>query len=180
MNNSLFDNSPPTADNMGELDSPLIGQTDQVLAPDAIKDALDEGRRPDPSKLLEEEREGGRVPLGRSLKLTFNDQDGQLDGFCPRWVSTRKLEASLRAGYTPVFKNGVTVGEAKVDSTDMGSWVSNQSGPSRLYLMKLPQSLRDLDLRRKAAVVKKTDDAIKGGMLDDVDNPRLKANVQIT
>ncbi len=180
MNKPLFDNSAGTNDNTREIDSPLIGENDQVLAKDAILGALDEGRRPDPSKLLEEEREGGRVPLGRSLKLTFNDQDGQLDGFYPKWVSTRKLEASMRAGYTPVFKNGVTVGEAKIDSTDMGSWVSNQSGTSRLYLMKLPQSLRDLDLRNKAAEVKKIDDAISGGMLDDVDNPHLKANVQIT
>jgi hypothetical protein len=167
----LFDKASSQSDNADESETRSIGENDQILAPEAITRALEAGERPEPHRIEEVERDGSdRIPIGMSLKLTYNDLTGQLDGYHGCWVTAEKLEAYLMAGYQPVFKHSGVVGQDKHEPTDMSSWESRQSGNTRLYLLKLKDELHKQDVAKLNAESEEVERALQGGMLDEAPN----------
>ncbi len=109
--------------------------------------------RPSERKYVESNRKrdatgSGRVRLGKlNLKLNVRDYGGQLEGFRERWVSDHpgRIQWFLDRGYTPVFREGVRIGDGSEDSnSDMGSWVSRvvdriHGKPILGYLLKIKE-----------------------------------------
>lgn len=102
----------------------------------------------------------------------------EIPGFHLHWFLGRNVPRALRAGYVyveddEVQTNNLRVGDdaAQSGNTDMGSRVSQFAGgieegstePQRLYLMKLPQELRDEDVLAIEASNEKIAAALRGG-----------------
>lgn len=104
----------------------------------------------------------------------------EIPGFHLHWFLGRNVPRALRAGYTHVQDDEVSVNNLRVGddaaqsgNTDMGTNISQFAGgleegsaePQRLYLMKLPQELRDEDVAAMEAANEKIAAALRGGAL---------------
>lgn len=116
-------------------------------------------------------RDGGRIPLGAPhQKLTLMDFGDQLEGFVPRWFTDTKtrIRDALRAGYEPIYRDGVKVGDGDDRNSDMGSWVSqvvgtNEAGqPLVAYALKIREAWHKEDKQEKQKAVDMIDEAIRG------------------
>lgn len=149
--------------------------------PDDLRDQpvgqpLGAARRENPRAVAEKLRERGadgheRVPLGgMHQKLTVRDYGGQLVGFVARWRSDRdsNIETALQAGYVPVYKEGVEIGDGHDYNPDRSTWVTKHGGthehgqPRKMYLMKIKKEWYEQDQAAKQRQIDKIDEAIRG------------------
>jgi len=182
---AFLDTTKKGGDNTGEADSLENGENNQVLAPEEIQKALRDGKRVDPHRIEEEERMGGRVPIGASLKLSYQHLNDELDGYHLTWQPGHKVETFLQAGYQPVIEGEGIVGDDRHEVGQMDSWVSRPSGKSRVYLLAIKEELREQDIAATQKISDEIDEAIQGGMLDQRDQGDsgkrgLNANVSVT
>lgn len=101
-----------------------------------------------------------------------------IPGYHTHWFLGRNVDRAIRAGYEfvgldeiEVVQKGVAEDRASSGSTDMGTRISVFAGglvegtaePERLYLMKLRQEWRDLDVKKLEEVNEKVAVALRGG-----------------
>ncbi len=109
----------------------------------------------------------------------------ELEGYFLYWFLGKSVQRAMRAGYTFVEDGDVDVpnlnvaGDASASgSSDMGSRISVIAGgldegtaePQRLYLMKIPQELRDEDVQRIEAANERIAAALRGGQTPGTTN----------
>jgi hypothetical protein len=126
--------------------------------------------------------EVARVPMSLpNLKLAVPD----IPGFFLYWHRGKDVNQALRASYTfvdadelDVEQRNVANDAAESGSTDMGSRISIESGlddtgrePERLYLMKLPNDLREQDLEAMADRNEQIAIALRAGTVGAEDDP---------
>ena len=120
-------------------------------------------------------REATRIPMSvPQLKLEVPE----IPGFHLHWFLGSNIHRAQRAGYTFVEDDevdlvnmGLADDASRSGNTDLGSRVSAFAGglvegtpePQRLYLMKLPQELRDEDVLALEAVNERIAAALRGG-----------------
>lgn len=120
--------------------------------------------------------EADRIPMSvPMLKLSVPEKEG----WHRHWFTARNVARALKAGYTFVDDRDVEVNNPDVagdiatsGSTDMGSRVSALAGgfiegtaePDRLYLMEIPQELRDKDMAGYAKISENIAAALRGGL----------------
>lgn len=120
-------------------------------------------------------RAAARIPMSvPQLRLEVP----AIPGYFLYWHLGKDVPRALRAGYDFVNEDEVDVANlgladdaSRSGNSDMGSRISYFAGgveegsnqPQRLYLMKLPQELRDQDLALKEAGNEKIAAALRGG-----------------
>ena len=139
---------------------------------DDLQAAAQEGRaRRDPRQDAKKARDGGRIPLGSMhQKLVLEDFSDQLEGYVPRWIKDTKsrIRDALRAGYEPIYRDGIKAGSGEDLNTDMGTWVSQVTGtdeggrPEICYAMKIKKEWYKQDQANKQKQVDSIDEAIRG------------------
>ena len=126
--------------------------------------------------------EATRVPMSvPTMKLAVPD----ITGFFLHWFTGTKVPRALKAGYSFVEDDEVTVENKGVaddlgltGSTDLGSRISVLGGgvsllgePERLYLMKLPEAWHRKDLEAKEAINERTARALRAGIVGAENDP---------
>lgn len=104
----------------------------------------------------------------------------EVPGYYLYWFLGRSIQRAIRAGYTFVEDGDVDVpnlnvaGDASASgNSDMGTRISVIAGgldegtaePQRLYLMKIPQELRDQDVQAIEANNERIAAALRGGQM---------------
>lgn len=119
--------------------------------------------------------EADRIPMSvPQLRMAVPERPG----WHRHWFVAKNVARALRAGYSFVDQDDVEVNNPDVagsinasGSTDMGTRVSTLAGgfmegttePDRLYLMELPQNLRDKDMQELEARNEQIAAALRGG-----------------
>ena len=128
-----------------------------------------------PANVREKRKTPTRIPMSvPQLRLEVPE----IPGFHLHWFLGTNVPRALRAGYTFVEDDEVDVANmgladdaSRSGNTDLGSRVSVFAGgltegttePQRLYLMKLPQELRDEDMAQLEAANERIAAALRSG-----------------
>ena len=145
--------------------------TTQQGNPGSLPTALD-----NPANAPEKrKREATRIPMSvPQLRLEIPP----IPGYHLHWFLAKNIPRALRAGYTYVEEDevdlpnlGLADDATRSGNTDMGTRISAFAGglvegttePQRLYLMKLPQELRNDDVAALERVNEGIANALRGG-----------------
>lgn len=131
-------------------------------------------KRSDPRKEQEQDRSGGRIPLGGlKQRLQIADKD---PAFHYRWINDKahRIRDALMAGYQPVLSTGDEYNPEEDDHQSTDQWIKSkvsrtESGdPLIAYLFKIKKEWYDEDQAAKRQAVDTTEQEIYQG---NVGNP---------
>ena len=138
--------------------------------------AILKGEIEPPTKEEKRKTKKSRIPLGRMrAKLSIDNYDIPKDKVA-RWINDKpgRLRAAEEGGYTFVNDPEAKIGEEPLSGRNsLESNVSRTVGthedgsPMTAYLMVIDKDLYEQDQAEKQAVVDETDEAIKGGKLQE-------------